>query len=164
MERLSKFLAVFLIGLAFYACGDYGEYADEISSPVIISNSEHHVGLNPGAEGRSVSSEFEMPSVFRYAEITITLPYPNSFGINGWTSKYPPEFQINGNIIGIIPAQLIPYQDCIDEYDDFVCSFTFTYDVTSLVSAGTNVFFVRIGGGYGNPDDFVFSDVYVHFQ
>lgn len=164
MKTLSKILIVVFIGLAFNTCGDYGEYGNTHGSPIIISNIEHHVGLNPGAEGRAVSSEFEMSSEFSYAEITITLPYPNSKGTNAWTSEFPPEFKINGNVIGIFPTQLTPYQNCIDEYADFICPFTFTYDITSLVSGGTNVFYARIGGGYGNPEDFVFSDVYVHFQ
>lgn len=161
MRTFSNILTVVFIGLVFNTCGDYGE---PIGSPIIISDSEHHIGDDPGASTLAVSSEFEMPSDFRYAEISITLPYPNSSGTVAWTSEYPPVFKINGNVIGILPNQLTPYQNCIDENADFVCPFTFTYDITSIVSVGTNIFYVRSVGNSGSSNDFVFSDVSVHFQ
>jgi len=161
---ITKTSIILFLFIVAGSCGDYGDYAEDITSPVIISNIEHHVGDNDGAEGLALSADFEMPSSFDYATISVTLPYPNSHGTSGFTSEYPPEIKINNSKIGIWESQLAEYSNCIDEYGDFNCSLTVSYDITSLLSAGTNSFQIRSVGNYGHADDFVFSDVIVSFE
>lgn len=161
---VTKIIIIFSLSVVVGACGDYGDYGETITSPIIISDTEHHVGDNEGAEGLVLSIDFEMPASFENATISIKLPFPNSYGTSGFTSEYPPGIKINGNQIGIWTSQLSEYPDCIDEYADFICTITVNYDITEHLSSGKNSFEIRSVGNYGHADDFVFSDVIVSFE
>ena len=165
MKILPSFVKSLLILFLFVTgCGDYGDYGESITSPVIISNTQHHVGDNDGAEGLMLTADFEMPRSFQYAELSITFPYPDAFGTSGFDVDNPPEIKINGNKVGIWSNQLTQYTDCIDSDRSFVCPITFTYDITSYLTGGTNTFSIRTVAYWDNYDDFAFSNVSISFE
>jgi hypothetical protein len=147
-----------------YSCGDYGSYGEDITSPIILSNTQHHVGDNTGAEGMALSADFEMPSNFSYAELQITFDYPNQFNTSGPDVDSPPEIKINGSKIGVWTTDFTAYPNCIDSDREFACTITLAYNITSSARKGSNTFVIRSTGFLDNADDFTFSTVKVIFE
>lgn len=160
------YVRAFVIALVVlvFGCGDYGDYGETITSPLVITERQHHVGDNDGAEGLLLTADFTMPSSFGYAELSITFPYPDAFGTSGFDVDSPPEIKINGNKIGVWASELTPYPNCIDSDRAFVCSITFSYDITAYLEGGNNTFSIRSVSYLDNYDDFAFSDVYITFE
>lgn len=160
----SLLLAGFILASTASSCGDYGSYGEEITSPIIISSTQHHVGDNEGAEGMVLSADFEMPSNFSFAELVITFVYPNQFDTSGPDVDSPPAITINGSKIGVWTSDLEAFPNCIDSYREFACTITLHYTITSLLVKGTNSFSIRSTGYLDNADDFTFSTVAVNFE
>ena len=167
--NITRFTAssVLLFTLMLSACGgygDYGDYGETISSPVIISNTEHHVGDNPGAEGLALSSKFTLPEGISYASLSITFVYPNSYGQSGPAVDSPPEITINNVKVGVWESDLRAHPNCIDADLEFICNITLSYNITEMVLGGTNTFKIKSTGWGDSADDFVFSTVMVSFE
>lgn len=163
MKRL-YFVAAILILLPLYSCLFNVDKEPTITSPIIISNKQHHVGDNEGAEGLSLYAEFEMPKTFSYAEMDVTLVYPDEFGTSGPDVETPPEIAINDYKVGILSDDFKQYPDCISEDGEFHCTITFTFDITDELQAGKNMFSITSMAYDDNYDDFTFSDVVVRFN
>jgi hypothetical protein len=135
-----------------------------ITSPIILSNQQHHVGDNPGAEGLSLYAEFEMPKSFSYAEMDVTFVYPDEDGTSGPDVDTPPEITINGHKVGAFSDDFKQFPDCISEEEEFHCTITFTFIITDELKAGSNEFKITSMAYFDNYDDFTFSDVVIRFE
>lgn len=153
-----------VVALLLNSCGGYGDYGSNIISPIVLSDSEHHVGDNSGAEGMSLSAEFEMPSSFSKVELEITFVHPDIDGTSGPDVDTPPEITINGNKVGVYPGDFSQFPDCITAAREFQCTITFVYDITEETRSGINTFQIKSIAFYDHADDFTFSDVLVIFQ
>lgn len=158
------FVAVLLMALMINSCLPDTEPEPSITSPIIISNTEHHVGDNEGAEGLSLYAEFEMPKSFSYAEMDVTFVYPDEAGTSGPDVETPPEITINGLKVGTFSEDFKQFPECISEDDEFQCSIIFTFIITDELKAGTNEFRITSKAFLDNYDDFSFSDVVIRFE
>lgn len=163
MNKLN-ILTLFLSSLLLNSCFIKLDSEPIINSPIIISNQQHHVGDNPGAEGISLYAEFEMPRTFIYAELEITFVYPDENGTSGPDVLTPPEISINDYIVGVFSEDFLQYPDCITEDDEFQCTIIFTYDITDVLFAGNNEFRITSKAYSDNYDDFTISDVIIRFK
>jgi len=163
MNRLS-FVALVLVSILINSCILNDDKDTGITSPIILSDKEHHVGDNEGAEGLSLYSEFEMPKTFRNAEMDMTFVYPDEAGTSGPDVETPPEITINGNKVGTYSSDFMKFPDCITKDKEFHCTITFTFIITDKLQAGSNVFRITSKAYYDNYDDFSFSDVVIRFE
>ena len=162
--KLFNVAVVLLVALAINSCVPYIDPGSSITSPIILSNKQHHVGDNEGAEGLTLYAEFEMPKNFKYAELDITFVHPDEHGTSGPDVETPPEITINGYKIGAYSEDFKLYPECITEDDEFQCSIIFTYDITDVLFAGENVFRITSMVYIDNYNDFTFSDVVIRFE
>lgn len=163
MNRLNIF-TLFLAALLVNSCFLNLDPEPLITSPIIISNQQHHVGDNIGAEGLSLYAEFEMPKSFVYAEMEITFVHPDEDGTSGPDVVTPPEITINAYKVGVFTEDFMQFPDCITEEDEFQCTIVFTYDITDVLLAGINEFRITSKAYGDNYDDFTFSDVVIRFR
>lgn len=162
MNRL-YFAGILMVSLIINSCIPVDQ-DPIITSPIVLSNQQHHVGDNVGAEGISLYAEFEMPKSFWYATLEITFVYPDEDGTSGPDVETPPEITINGYKVGVYSSEFKIYPDCITEYDEFQCNITIVYDITNEVQTGNNEFRIT-SKAYGDSyDDFTFSDVLINFE
>jgi hypothetical protein len=157
-------LAVFFTSLLFNSCFPTVDKEPSIASPIVLSNRQHHVGDNQGAEGLTLYAEFTMPNSFSYAEMDVTFVYPDADGTSGPDVETPPEITINGYKVGVFSEDFKQYPDCISADGEFHCSITFTFNITDELVAGSNIFRITSMAYLDNYDDFTISDVVVRFQ
>lgn len=158
MKKL--FFALVLIFVVFNSCN---KDEDPSSSTIIISDIQHHVGDNTGAEGLSLYAEFEMPESFSSGKLDITFVHPDEDGTSGPDVDTPPEITINGEKIGVYTNDFTQYPECISSRQ-FQCTKTLTYDISEALQSGTNEFRISSKAFVDNFDDFTFSDVVVRVQ
>ena len=163
MKKVNLILLL-LLAVLLSSCFRNLDEEPTITSPIIISNQQHHVGDNPGAEGLSLYAEFEMPKNFSYAELDITFVYPDEDETSGPDVDTPPEVSINGYKIGTFKEDFLQYPECISDDREFHCTITFTFVVTDVLQAGSNEFRITSKAYLDNYDDFTFSDVEVLFE
>jgi len=163
MKRLS-FISLFLVSFLINSCVLNVDKDTGITSPIILSDKEHHVGDNEGAEGLSLYAEFEMPKTFRYAEMDVTFVYPDEAGTSGPDVETPPEITINGHKVGIYSSDFMKHPECITKDNEFHCTITFTFIITDKLQAGSNVFRITSKAYFDNYDDFSFSYVVIRFE
>ncbi len=157
-------VAVILVSYLVNSCIPIVDKEPSITSPIILSNRQHHVGDNEGAEGLSLHAEFEMPTTFRYAEMDVTFVYPDEHGTSGPDVETPPEITINGYKVGIFSDDFKQFPECITTDGEFHCSVTFTINITDELKSGTNVFSITSMAFFDNFDDFTISDVVIRFE
>ena len=110
-----RLAAVLLASFLVSSCIRNVDPGSTITSPIILSNQQHHVGDNPGAEGLSLYAEFEMPRSFRYAEMDVTFVYPDEDGTSGPDVDTPPEITINGYKVGTFSDDFKQFPDLNSE-------------------------------------------------
>jgi hypothetical protein len=155
---------VFLVSLLVSSCFLLVDPEPAITSPIILSSQQHHVGDNPGAEGTSLYAEFEMPKTFSYAELEITFVHPDEDGTSGPDVDTPPEITINGYKVGTFTNDFLQYPECITEDREFQCTIIFTFDITDVLFAGSNEFRITSKAFEDSYDDFTISDVVIRFE
>ena len=62
--------------------------------------------------------------------------------------------------VGLVPSDFPTTPACISAFNEYICPFEFTVDVTAEVIQGTNEVIVRSLDG----DDFVIKDVVIRLQ
>jgi hypothetical protein len=127
---------------------------------ITITEEQHHLGDNQGSEGIEYSANFDVPSSYNIATLSITFLYPNDAGQSGPELDSPPEIQINDMRIGLSTSDFPDSSGCISDFREYECDVIIFKDIADEIKIGNNT--VRIiskGAAHDGDDDFVFTDL-----
>ena len=137
---------------------------DPVRQEIVVAAGAHHIGDNSGAEGTTFTSEFQVPSSFDSASVSISFLFPNALDVSGPEIDSPPRVTLNGSVLGLTPSDFPANPACITGTGpgrEYSCDISFSLPATSALEVGTNTISVISEAASGGDDDFVFSDVLV---
>ncbi len=157
MVQIASLLAVTCL---LVSCSSSNPSDSPVPTVIVISDDEHHLGDNAGAEGQTYEDNFIISSFFGDVEVSIKFLHPNSAGQSGPEIDSPPDIIINGERVGLAPSDFPDNPACINQWREYDCDVTITRDATSAVTVGNNTIqVVSQGAAHPGDDDFVFTDL-----
>ena len=161
-SSLAQVVSLLAVTCFLASCSSSNPSDPPTPTVIVISDDEHHLGDNEGAEGQTYEENFTISGSFGDVEVSIKFLHPNDAGQSGPEIDSPPDIIVNGVRIGLAPADFPDNPGCINQWREYDCDVTITKDATSAAVADSNTIqVVAQGAAHPGDDDFVFTDLKV---
>lgn len=157
--KTTYYVKAYATNLSGTAFGYEIAFTTGLDKDFMIESTSHHLGDNAGNEGVSFTKTFLLGDLDCYTTATL------SISMNGPNSAQPPIVTLNNyilpSVLRFLPSFSFPcWVKNEDKSYDYNCSYSYTCEVLSFLTFGTNTINIR----NGRPDDdYYFSNIEITF-